>query len=560
MQCQLAFSRLVNSVLGLLLALFVALGGPAVALAAPGDLDPSFGTGGTVITSFGGTDVASAVVIQPDGKLVVAGRTNIAGNTVFALARYNPNGSLDPSFGSGGLVTTDFGSTDQAFAIALQGDGKIVTAGRRGSDVIVARYNADGSQDTLFASNGRVVTNFGATELALALVIQPDGKIVVAGRTNKPAPNGNFDFALARYEVGGAIDNTFGTLGLVTTDFGGSVDRAFAMALQPDGKLVVAGDSDANFALARYNSNGSLDAGFGSAGKVITSFGGIDQASAVIVQPDGKILVAGQTDTGISIDFALARYMPDGSLDGAFGTGGRVVTNFTGASDDLAAAVVLQSDGKIVVGGTSDDNFALARYTPGGILDSTFGGAGTVTTNLGGEDVLHALALQPDGAIVAVGESADRFALARYQVFGQLSLRLALSPEAITEFHAGDAFHFDLFIDNPRPQETADLYFAVLLPSAAAGPPFNCPGGDPLVIFGPGFSVIQTCLSGDPNAFVPLTPNMVIPPGVTATTNFFSGAWPDGTPAGVYTFFVALARPGTLEILDVASTTARLLP
>ncbi len=390
MQCQLAFSRLVNSVLGLLLCLFVALGGPAVALAAPGDLDPSFGTGGTVITSFGGTDVASAVVIQPDGKLVVAGRTNIAGNTVFALARYNPNGSLDPAFGTGGLVTTDFGSTDQAFAVALQADGKIVTAGRRGSDVIVARYNADGSQDTLFGSNGRVITNFGATELALALVLQPDGKIVVAGRTNKPTPNGNFDFALARYESTGTVDITFGTAGLVTTDFGGSVDRAFAMALQPDGKLVVAGDSDANFALARYNSDGSLDSSFGAGGKVVTSFGGTDQASAVILQPDGKIVVAGQTDTGVSIDFALARYMPDGSLDGAFGSGGRVTTNFTGTSDDLGSAVALQFDGKIVVGGTSDDNFALARYTPGGVLDTTFGSAGTVTTNLGGEDVLHA--------------------------------------------------------------------------------------------------------------------------------------------------------------------------
>ena len=201
MQCQLALSRLVNAVLGLLLCLFVALGGPAVALAAPGDLDPSFGNGGTVITSFGGADVASAVVIQPDGKLVVAGRTNIAGNTVFALARYNPNGGLDPAFGTGGLVTTDFGSTDQAFAVALQADGKIVTAGRRGSDVIVARYNADGSQDTLFGSNGRVVTNFGATEQALALVLQPDGKIVVAGRTNKPSPQRELRFRAGALRV-----------------------------------------------------------------------------------------------------------------------------------------------------------------------------------------------------------------------------------------------------------------------------------------------------------------------------------------------------------------------
>jgi uncharacterized delta-60 repeat protein len=559
MQCQLAFSRLVNSTLGLLLCLFVTLGGPAVALAAPGDLDPTFGTGGTVITSFGGTDVASAVALQPDGKLVVAGRTNIAGNTVFALARYNPNGGLDPAFGTGGLVTTDFGSTDQAFAVALQGDGKIVTAGRRGSDVIVARYNADGSVDSSFGSTtGRVITNFGATEQALALVLQPDGKIVVAGRTNKPAPNGNFDFALARYEAAGTLDLTFGTAGLVTTDFGGSVDRAFAMALQPDGKLVVAGDSDANFALARYNSNGSLDASFGSAGKVIMSFGGIDQAAAVTLQPDGKIVVAGQTDTGISIDFALARFMPDGSLDGEFGTGGRVTTNFTGNSDDLGSAVALQPDGKIVVGGTSEDNFALARYTPEGALDIPFGIEGKVTTNLGGEDLLHALVLQPDGAIVAVGESADRFALARYQAFGQVSLRLVLNPEAITEFHVGDTFHFDLIIDNPGPQQTADLYFAILLPSSAAG--FNCPAGDPLVLFGPGFSVITTCAS-NPQSFVPMIPNMVIPGGQpTVTPDFFSSVWPAGTPSGVYTFFVALVRSGTGEVLDVATATARLLP
>ena len=274
----------------------------------------------------------------------------------------------------------------------------------------------------------------------MALVLQPDGKIAVAGRRNKPAPNGNFDFALARYESNGASTLTFGTAGLVTTDFGGSVDRAFAMALQPDGKLVVVGDSDASFALARYNPNGSLDESFGAGGKVVTSFGGADQASAVILQPDGKIVVAGQTDTGLSIDFALARYMPDGSLDAGFGSGGRVTTNFVGNSDDLGSAVALQPDGRIVVGGTSEDNFALARYTPEGVLDSSFGTEGKVTTNLGGEDLLHALALQPDGSIVAVGESADHFALARYQAFGPLSIRLVLNPAAITEFRTGDSF------------------------------------------------------------------------------------------------------------------------
>ena len=367
MQCQLALSRLVNSLLGLLLVPLRGARGPAVALAAPGDLDPSFGTGGTVITSFGGSDVASAVVIQPDGKLVVAGRTNIAGNTVFALARYNPNGGLDPTFGTGGLVTTDFGSTDQALAVALQADGKIVTAGRRGSDVIVARYNANGSQDTLFGSNGRVITNFGATELALTLVLQPDGKIVVAGRTNKPAPSGTSTSRWRATTSAGTLDLTFGTAGLVTRTSEEASTGHSPWRCSRTASSWWPGTSDANFALARYNSDGSLDAGFGTGGKAMTSFGGADQASAVILQPDGKIVVAGQTDTGVSIDFALARYMPDGSLDGAFGIGGRVTTNFTGASDDLGSAVALQSDGKIIVGGTSDDNFALARYTPEGV-------------------------------------------------------------------------------------------------------------------------------------------------------------------------------------------------
>jgi hypothetical protein len=135
-----------------------------------------------------------------------------------------------------------------------------------------------------------------------------------------------------------------------------------------------------------------------------------------------------------------------------------------------------------------------------------------VTTNVGGGDRLDALALQPDGKIVAVGESADRFALVRYEAFAPLSLRLVLNPEAITEFRPGDSFHFDLSMDNTRPQQ-ADLYFAILLPSAAAGAPFNCPAGDPLALFGQGFTFIPTCLSGGAQAFVPLTPNMVIRDG-----------------------------------------------
>jgi uncharacterized delta-60 repeat protein len=430
-----------------------------------------------------------------------------------------------------------------------------VTAGRRGSDVIVARYDQTGIVDSAFGTGGRVITNFGATEQALALALYADGKILVAGRTNN---GGNFDFALARYQSGGILDTSFGDSGLVTTDFGGGVDRAFALALQPDGKAVVVGDSDANFALARYNLDGSLDTSFGSGGKVITTFGGADQASGVVLQADGKIVVAGQTDTGTSIDFALARYNPDGSLDATFGTGGRVTTNFTGSSDDVASAVAVQFDGKIVVGGDADGNFALARYNPDGNLDASFGSEGKVTTNLGSDDVIHALVLQPDGAIVVVGESNDQFALARYQAF--LPLSLELTPNK-TVFKTGDSFHFDLTVENPGPQRLVDAYFGVIPPSAA-GPSFSCPGGDAIVFFGPGFSAMPTCLSTGPKSFTSLAPNTEIPGGFPSSVipNLFSSVWAPGLPPGTYTFFMALMRSGTVDPIVVATADVSVSP
>jgi uncharacterized delta-60 repeat protein len=230
LRTQPSVCRLINRGLALLfVSLSIAFGAPVVAAAAPGDLDASFGQGGIVVTDFGGTDVAAAVAIQPDGKLVVAGRSNTGGNASFALARYNRNnGVLDPTFGNGGVVVTDFGATDQAFAVAVQPDGKIVTAGRRGSDSIVARYNQDGTPDAAFGTAGRVITNFGGTEQALALAVYPDGKILIAGRTNSGS---GFNLALARFQSAGILDPSFGSSGLVTTDFAGGVDRAFALAL-----------------------------------------------------------------------------------------------------------------------------------------------------------------------------------------------------------------------------------------------------------------------------------------------------------------------------------------
>ncbi|MBI2337080.1 MAG: hypothetical protein HYU97_10030 [Deltaproteobacteria bacterium] len=240
--------------------------------------------------------------------------------------------------------------------------------------------------DTTFGTGGLVTTDFSGSSLdqASEMVLQSDGKIVVGGYSDAGGSN---DFALARYSSDGSLDTTFGTGGLVTTDFSGSSDdQARQMVLQSDGKIVVGGYSDAggsgDFALARYSSDGSLDTTFGTGGLVTTDFSGssLDQAGPVVLQSDGKIVVGGYSDAGGSNDFALARYSSDGSLDTTFGTGGLVTTNFSGSSSDVAIATVLQSDGKIVVGGISSAggsiDFALARYGSDGSLDTTFGTGG----------------------------------------------------------------------------------------------------------------------------------------------------------------------------------------
>ena len=453
----------------LLAIVLFTLGVPDSGRAAPGDLDPTFGSGGKVTTDFGGDDQAFALALQPDGKIVAAGSST----QNFALARYNADGSLDATFGSGGKVTTNFGLVlTLAHALALQPDGKIVVAGESNVNFALARYNPDGSLDATFGTGGKVITDFGGIDRARALALQPDGKIVVAGES---APfTGLSDFALARYNPDGSLDASFGTGGKVTTDFGGTADRADALALQPDGKIVLAGGSSSvsasvDFALARYNPDGSLDASFGTGGKVITDFGNSDAAFALALQPDGKIIVAG-VSTGVSVGpgrgFALARYNPDGSLDATFGTGGKVITNFGGAvAIGFAESVALQPDGKIVVTGPSffgnTSDFALARYNPDGSLDASFGTGGKVTTDFGGTaDQAHALALQPDGKLVLAGSSgpigSQNFALARYKGDPIPTVSIATNQPV---YHAGDRMIVTVTTD---PGETTDRWYLLV--------------------------------------------------------------------------------------------------
>jgi uncharacterized delta-60 repeat protein len=407
---------------------------PARSADPDGSLDPNFGTGGKVLTDFSNSeDAASAVAIQGDGKIVAAGSFHAGGPYDFALARYNANGSLDTSFGSGGKVVTDVCGCYQALnALAIQGDGKIVAAGvalasSQGSFTL-ARYSADGILDPSFGSGGKVLTAFGN---AYAVAIQGDGKIVAAGYSSGSP---NFRWGLARYNPDGSLDTSFGSGGKVVTDFGLSgpvVGGAFGLAILGDGKIVAAGLSGPyrawDFALARYNANGSLDTSFGSGGKVVTDFGGgSDEVHAVAIQGDGKIVAAGSAlASGVIYDynFALARYSADGILDTTFGSGGKVLTSFGGSeSMDVANGLAIQGDGKIAAGGYANyGDFALARYSADGNLDTSFGSGGKVVTDFGGTsslDQAFAIAIQGDGKIVAAGGSYASgsldFAIARY--------------------------------------------------------------------------------------------------------------------------------------------------
>jgi uncharacterized delta-60 repeat protein len=413
--------------------------------AQPGALDVSFSSDGKVITPFGsfGDDMVNTMVIQTDGKIVVAG----VANGKFALARYNLSGSLDNTFGSSGKVTTAIGTSlnDWVYGIALQTNGKIVVAGSsdNGSnlDFAVARYNTNGSLDNTFSSDGKVTTAIGTDDdVASSVAIQSDGKIVVAGYSYDASFN--YKFTVVRYNTDGTLDNSFDTDGKLTTSMGTSTsskDVARSVLAQPDGKIVVSGHSintsTSDFAIARYNTDGTLDVTFSADGKLVTSFvSGNDGAYTSVLQSDNKILVGGYSYNG-DYDFALARLNSDGSLDYTFGSGGKVISNFS-AYDDIYGLAV-QPNGKIIAVGqtkttNSYNNFCVLRYASSGTLDNSFDSDGMVTTDFGTvDDVANAVAIQYDGKIVVAGYSyninTDKdFAVARYLSDSVCSILLML--------------------------------------------------------------------------------------------------------------------------------------
>jgi uncharacterized delta-60 repeat protein len=381
----------------------------------------------------------NAIALQPDGSIVAAGKvTDSSGVSKWALERFRPDGTIDSSFGTNGHVITPFSGTDsEAFAVAVDPNtGIIWVAGRAGSIGTgafgLSDYLPNGQPGQIGNGTGKVTTNFetvGADDAAFGMALQ-DGEPVLVGQASS---NGG-DFAAARYQIDGNLDTRFGSGGKVTTDFfNSSIDEAHAVAVQPDQKIVVVGQTllsgggnTVDFAVARYNVDGSLDTSFGGGGKVRTDFANnVDIANSVALQADGKIVVAGfTTDASGHEDIALARYNRDGSLDATFGQGGKVITRISGTGGaDIATSVALQADGKIVVGGHSgppgSSLFVVARYNPNGTLDASFGGIGLTEPVVTGADIASSLALQPDGKIVVAGTTTvngnGQFALVRLE-------------------------------------------------------------------------------------------------------------------------------------------------
>ncbi|HXG68362.1 MAG TPA: delta-60 repeat domain-containing protein [Blastocatellia bacterium] len=419
-----------------ILIVALAIGSWPLSLSIQGDrthLDQTFGTNGKVTTGFSRLrDVATSIAIQTDGKILVAGIADTGSATAsdFAVARYNINGTLDPAFGQRGKVLIDFmQNEDRCYALGIQNDGKIITAG---SVVIggyfdfgVARHNTDGSVDASFGSNGKARIDFGGpVEEAYALALQPDGKIIIAGTSQR-------DFALSRLNADGTLDGTFGSGGVIRTNFdGSSEDIATSITIQKDGKIIVAGGSIGlypSLGLVRYNTDGSPDLTFGVNGKVSTNLNNRNLAAkAIALQPDGKLLVTGAV-SGISSawDFFVARYDATGNLDRDFGDSGFVIADL-GGHDEEGKAIALQHNGKIFIAGmTGQSNavtdFCVMRYNSDGSLDPSFAAGGQMVTDFFGmADRIYAMAVQPDGYIVATGhadknERDAEFALIRFQ-------------------------------------------------------------------------------------------------------------------------------------------------
>ncbi|MFA5998513.1 MAG: hypothetical protein WC747_00635 [Candidatus Babeliales bacterium] len=437
-----------------------------------GTLDTSFnalgiqpGTASTTIDGFTIDNSGYSVAIQQDGKTVVAGYADIGGAYNFAVARFNTNGTLDTSFNSGGAqpgtasTTIDgFAIDNKGYSVAIQQDGKIVVAGTAdiggAYKLAVARFNIDGTLDISFNSGGAqpgtastTIDGFAINNTGNSVAIQQDGKIVVAGTADI---GGAYNFAVARFNTNGTLDTSFNAAGTQPGTASTTIDNSTynigtSVAIQEDGKIVVAGfaliGGTFKFAVARFNTNGTLDTSFNALGlqpgTVSTTIDGVaidNEGNSVAIQQDGKIVVAGFALIGGTFKFAVARFNTNGTLDTSFNAAeiqpGTASTTIDGvATDNKGYSVAIQQDGKIVVAGEAfvggAYKFAVARFNTNGTLDASFnaaeiqpGTASTTIDNSTDNNFGKSVAIQQDGKIVVAGDAfidgVTKFAVARF--------------------------------------------------------------------------------------------------------------------------------------------------
>ncbi len=405
-----------------------------------GELDASFGLNGVASApppEYGYYGYyGSSLALQADGKIVVVGSAFFQSSSGFVVVRYTSAGQLDTSFNTNGKVLTQVSANgDDASSVAIQSDGKIVVVGSSGDtkkNFVVVRYTSVGQLDTSFNANGIVITAVSSNQdLASSTVVQADGKIVVAGSSGTTL---NWRFAIVRYTSDGQLDTSFNANGIVITVVGDE-GRANSVAIQSDGKIVAVGyatvSGNREFAVVRYTSTGQLDTSFNGNGKVVTAIGySHDYGNSVAIQSDGKIVVAGSAGISgnpgddIIYNFVVVRYTSTGQLDTSFNNNGKAVTAVSPVGDG-GRSVAIQSDDKIVVAGYSDVggndlDFAVVRYTSAGQLDPSFNTNGKVITSLGSShNYATSMAIQSDGKIVVASSHSSE--VIRYRCFSTMS-------------------------------------------------------------------------------------------------------------------------------------------
>lgn len=422
---------------------------------ATGALDASFSGDGQQTVRVDPTNFSQTladIVIQPDGKILLSGRNGTYTPSYiyqFALARLNADGSLDTTFSADGLVIPNLGTFSDAASVALQSDGKIILGGTTSStpnSYVTLRYLSNGTLDNSFSA-AQVPTYGYTSDSGPELLTQPNGSVTVSGVAKESAAASNAGCLTMRFTATGSLDTTFSSDGTVFTPMSGARDEARAMAVQTDGKILLGGVTAVGITVLRTMPDGSLDTSFGGDGRASLDFG--SSCESIAVQTDGKVVVAGYRYEQVpasggnpsysSFDFIVGRFMANGDPDPSFGTNGKVISDL-GTGQDTAHSVAIQADGKILVGGYGLGQFTLIRYLPNGVVDTAFGTNGIVST--AGTRYGTRVLVQPDGKILMGGSAYNNggFAVARYLADGTLDTTFdgdGLAEALIPDFYNG---------------------------------------------------------------------------------------------------------------------------